>query len=163
MKRAWIILLGGLLLGAAAFACVYFTGTMQERSVSQKPEPALAWLQREFELSDSDFQKLVELHDAYRPRCAEMCRRIDQKNQELAQLLKSTDSVTPEIRKVLSEAAELRAECQANMLAHFYAVAKSMPPEQGQRYLEWIKQETFQPSNMPMHAQPQDSHSAHHM
>jgi hypothetical protein len=162
MKRPWILLFGGLLLGIAAYACVYLAGTSQERSVARSEEPALAWMRHEFNLDDAQFRRLNELHDAYLPRCAEMCRRIDQKNSELQQLLSKTNVVTPEIKSALADAAQLRAECQANMLDHFYAVSKTMPAEQGEKYLAWIKRETFKPAHM-MPAPASEAGASHHM
>lgn len=147
-KRAWIVVLGGLFLAVAAYACVYLAGTATQRAVDNSDKPALAWLQKEFQLNDAQFARLCEVHDAYRPTCMEMCRKIDAKNAQIAQLLATTNVITPEIRKVLAEAAEIRAECEAAMLEHFYRVAQTMPPEQGKRYLAWVRQETLKPSQM---------------
>ena len=90
-----------------------------------------------------------------------MCRRIDEKNTRLQQMLSATNVITPEIRSVLIEAAQIRAECQGNMLEHFYAVAQTMPPAQGKKYLAWIKQETLKPQ--PMLSHDSGEASAHHM
>lgn len=148
MKRAWFILVAGVALGIAAYASVYFAGTSSERAVNRSGQPALAWLQQEFHLSDAEFAKIRDLHEAYRPTCAEMCRRINEKDAQLQLLLAATNVVTPEISKALSEAAELRAECQAHMLNHFYSVAQAMPPEEGRRYLAWVQSETLTPADM---------------
>jgi hypothetical protein len=78
----------------------------------------------------------------------EMCRKIDEKNAELQTLLAATNTITPEIKQTLNEAAQLRVECQQAMLAHFYEVAQVMPPEQGRRYLAWVRQETLMPQPM---------------
>src|SRR5438067_2141704 len=82
--------------------------------------------------------QVVQLHDAYRPQCAEMCRRIDEQNARVQQLLAATNAVTPEIKEALAEAARLRAECETAMLQHFYEVSRQMPPAQGKRYLVWV-------------------------
>jgi Spy/CpxP family protein refolding chaperone len=148
MKKPWFIMLGGLLAGVAAYAFIYLTGTAEARAVSRSKEPVLAWLQREYHLSDEQYARIRDLHEAYRPKCAEMCRKIAEKNAEVERLLAATNVITPEIKAVLSEAAQLRAQCQANMLAHFYAVARTMPPAQGQRYLTWVRQETLAPAQM---------------
>jgi hypothetical protein len=147
-KRAWFIVLGGLFLAVAAYACVYLAGTSAQRTVARSERPALAWLQREYQLNDAQFARLSELHDAYRPKCMEMCRMIDAKNVQLQKLLAATNVITAEIRQALAEAAEIRAECEAAMLEHFYTVAQTMPPEQGKRYLGWVQQETLKPVQM---------------
>jgi len=74
-----------------------------------------------------------------------MCRRIDAKNGELKTLLSNTNTLTPEIETKLSETAQLRAQCQRSMLKHFFEVSRTMPPEQGRRYLEWVQEKTFMP------------------
>ena len=147
-KLGWFIVLGGLLMAVAAYACVYLAGTSAQRAVARSQQPALTWMKHEYRLDDAQFARLCEVHDAYRPKCVEMCRMIDAKNAEIEKLLAATNVVTPEIRQALAEAAEIRAECEATMLEHFYRVAETMPPEQGKRYLAWIRQETFRPSQM---------------
>lgn len=156
MKRTLSIVLGGLLLAVAAYACVYLAGTSSERALARSDKPALAWMQQEYQLNDAQFARLCELHDAYRPTCMEMCRKIDAKNAQLQKLLAVTNVITPEIKQALAEAAQIRAECEAAMLDHFYKVAKTMPPKQGKRYLEWVQLETLKPTRM----MPGDSQAA---
>lgn len=148
MKRSWLILLGGLLLAACAYACIYFHNTAAQRSVERSARPELAWLQIEFHLTDAQLARVMELHNAYAPKCEEMCRSIDAKNAQIQKLLVATNVITPEIKQALAQAAEIRAECETAMLDHFYKVAQTMPPEQGRRYLEWVRQETLKPSKM---------------
>jgi len=73
----------------------------------------------------------------------------------LKELLASTNTVTPEIDQLLSEAAKLRAECHKQMLQHFYEVSRTMPPEQGRRYLAWVQERTILPDS---HQDMQDMH-----
>ena len=116
--------------------------------MEQAPHPELAWLKKEYHLNDQQFARVLELHNAYRPQCAEMCQRIDEKNARLQQLLAATNTVTPDIQAALAEAAQVRTECQTAMLKHFYEVSRAMPPEQGKRYLAWVQQETMIPGQM---------------
>lgn len=148
MKRPWLIILGGLILAGVAYACVYLNATAVQRAVAKSPRPELAWLQQEFKLTDTQLARVMELHNAYAPKCDEMCRAIDAKNAQLQKLLTATNVVTPEIKQAIAEAAEIRAECETAMLDHFYKVAQTMPPEQGRRYLEWVQQDTLKPSKM---------------
>lgn len=134
-------------MAALAYFGGYFAGTAEHRALLRSEAPELAWLKKEFSLSEAEFQRIVELHKAYLPGCEARCKRIDDKNMELRQLLAATGSVTPEVEKKLSEAAALRAECQAAMLEHFLAVSRAMPPDQGKRYLAWIEQQTFMPEH----------------
>ena len=116
--------------------------------MEQSTRPELAWLKSEYHLSDAQFAEVVRLHDAYKPKCAEMCRRIDEQNARVQKLLAATNTVTPEIKQALAEAAQLRAECESAMMQHFYEVSQAMPSDQGKRYLVWVQSETLLPGQM---------------
>jgi Heavy-metal resistance len=143
MKRPWLIILGGLILAGVAYATIYLHAVCVQRSVEQSSRPELAWLKKEYELTDPQFARVMELHNAYTPKCREMCRLIDEKNARLQQLLAATNAITPEITQALAEAAQVRVECQSAMLEHFYEISRAMPPEQGKRYLAWVQRETL--------------------
>jgi len=152
MKRGVVILVAGLALGLCAYCGFYFAGTASHRTMLGSDIPELAWLKKEFALSDAEFARVIQLHDAYKSECMQMCRRIDAKNAELKELLSTSGAVTPEIEAKLTETAQLRVECQKNMLRHFLEVSRSMPLEQGQRYLAWVQEKTFLPEHK-MHSQ----------
>lgn len=160
MKRSWLIIVGGLVLAAVGYACIYLHGTSGQRSVEQSSRPELAWLQKEYRLSDAQFTRVMELHNAYAPKCEEMCRMIDAKNVQLQKLLAATNVITPEIKQALVEAARIRAECESAMLDHFYKVAQTMPPEQSRRYLDWVQQQALKPSQMMPGSAPTKAPSA---
>jgi hypothetical protein len=152
MKSTAVVLIAGLLLCALAFCGFYYWGTASHRGMLQVQQPELAWLQKEFDLSDAELARITELHEAYQPRCKEMCRRIDEQGKTLGALLRSTNSMTPDIEAALVESNRLRGECQRNMLQHFFEVSRTMAPAQGKRYLEWISERTFMPSHGEMSA-----------
>ncbi|HVV70068.1 MAG TPA: periplasmic heavy metal sensor, partial [Verrucomicrobiae bacterium] len=131
MKKAVLILVGGLLVSTAAFAGFYYLGTAPCRALLNQPQPELAWLKQEFGLSDAELDRITKLHEAYLPQCAQRCQRIAEQNEKLEQLLSQSSSVTPEIRELLAARAQTRAECEAEMLKHFLEVSRTMPPEQG--------------------------------
>ncbi len=143
MKRGLLILVFGLIAAAAAYGCIYLTCTASVRNMQQGDKPELAWLKAEFNLNDAEFKRVSELHVAYLPQCAEMCRQIDAQNLRLKQLLAATNRVTSEIEAAITESSRLRSECQRQMLEHFYEVSRTMPPEQGRRYLAWVQDKTF--------------------
>lgn len=142
MKRGGFILLFGLVLGAAAFLGAYYVRTASSRDLLKEPQPELAWLKQEFHLSDSEFARISEIHAAYLPRCGERCQRIEELGARLEKLLSATNTVTPEIESLLLERAKTRSDCETEMLKHFQEVSRTMPPEQGRRYLAWVEQET---------------------
>src|ERR1041385_5332538 len=134
MKRATIILISGLVLAIAGYCAIYFHGTSEQRQMLECPAPELAWLKKEFQLSDVEFERITKLHEGYLPRCAELCRRIAEKNSELQQLVSGTNVDPTAVEQKLKEAGDLRVECQKNMFNHFLEVSRQMPPEQGRRY-----------------------------
>ena len=143
MKKGIFILVFGLAAAAAAYGCVYFACMSSARSLQQSDKPELAWLKEEFNLPDADFKRVSELHSAYLPQCREMCREIDAHNVKLQKLVAGATNMTPEITAALKESARLRSECQTMMLQHFFQVSQTMPPEQGRRYLSWVKEKAF--------------------
>jgi hypothetical protein len=160
MKKGGIVLLLGLLLSAAAFAGFYYLGTASSRAMMKEPEPGLAWLKKEFKLSDAEYARITKLHEAYLPQCAQRCMHIADLNLKLERLLSQASGVTPEILNVLDERAKTRADCEAEMLNHFLEVSRMMPPEQGRRYLEWVEQQTFL-SGQGMEQSHQSTNSIH--
>src|SRR6266700_3149781 len=98
MKKSAIILLLGLVACAAAFSTIYFFGTAHYRQMMLEPKPELAWLKKEFKLSDAEFARISQLHEAYLPACRERCMRINELNRKLQQLLAQTRTLTPEIQ-----------------------------------------------------------------
>jgi uncharacterized protein YnzC (UPF0291/DUF896 family) len=142
MKKSGIILLLGLLACTAAFAGFYYFGTTACRTLAREPQPELAWLKKEFHLSDAEFARISQLHEAYLPQCRERCRVVQQQDEKLQQLLAQSATVTPEIQTLLAERAKTRADCEAEMLKHFLAVSRTMPPEEGRRYLAWVETQT---------------------
>jgi hypothetical protein len=125
------------------------------------PQPELAWLKKEFKLSDAEFARITKLHEAYLPYCAQRCMRIAEQNRKLEQLLGQVSSITPEIQDLLAERAKTRADCEAEMLKHFLEVSRTMPSEQGQRYLRWVEQQTFM-GGQAMEQRHQSTNSAIH-
>ena len=143
MKKAGFILLAGLLLSTVGFAGFYYLGTASCRALMCEPQPELAWLKKQFKLSDAEFARITKLHEAYLPQCAQRCMRIAQQNRQLEQMLSKTTIMTAEIQNLLAQRAQTRADCEAEMLKHFLEVSRTMPTEQGQRYLQWVEQQTF--------------------
>jgi hypothetical protein len=147
MKSAIVILITGLVVGAAAFCGFYHFGTASHRGLLHEQTPELAWLKKEFKLSDAELSRIANLHETYQPHCDIMCRRIEEQNEKLRKSLASGSAMTPEIEATVAEAARLRGECQRDMLRHFLEVSQTMPPEQGRRYLAWISERTLFPAD----------------
>ena len=143
MNRSLFILLGALALGAAVFGGSYFASQRTCMMCKARPADDLAWLREEFHLGDAEMARIRQLHEGYMPKCAEMCAQIAAKKRELEIALGDGTNITAEAQAKLNEVAELRAQCQAQMLRHFVTVSQAMPPEQGQRYLAEMKRLTL--------------------
>lgn len=162
MKRHLVVIFG-LAACLLAYGGVYFASTGQVRELRNRATPELAWLKQEFNLSEPEFKRISELHDAYLPQCRAMCEKIDAKNTEIRLLLESSTNVTADIQNALGDAARLRAQCQSQMLNHFYEVSRTMSPEQGKRYLNWVRSKTLNGSGGMEHVTTDkqvDSHGA---
>lgn len=142
MRHGLLILALGLVGAAIAYSCVFLVGTATPRALMRSAQPELAWLKHEFNLGEAEFQRISQLHAGYLPQCKERCRRIEELNTQLSSTLSTAAQVTPELAKMLSERAQLRATCQTEMLEHFFEVSRTMPSEQGRRYLAWARENT---------------------
>ena len=143
MRRSLLILLAILVAGAAITGASYLLGCRVCARQLAGSGDDLAWLRREFRLSDTEMQRIRQLHEGYLPKCHENCARIAAKKKELQAAFDQAKGMTPEAQQKLAEVAALRAECQGNMLAHFYEVSGAMPPEQGRRYLAEMQRLTL--------------------
>ncbi len=162
MKHPRLIILCGLALAAGGFGVLYASRTAPYRQLEMECGPDLAWIKKEFRLDKADFERVRVLHEQYKVECAEYCRQIDAKHRALSLLLATSTNVTPEIEKVLNDAAMLRKQCHTTMLRHFFAVSRAMPPEQGRRYLAWMQAETLSSTHPTMlpHTAPSARHDA---
>lgn len=136
MKRGIFFLVLALAAGVAAF-CVtrsHHQSDHQELLLDNMPE--LAWLRSELRLSDDQFAKASELHAAYRPTCATMCRNIAEAHEKLETLARSGRGLTPELDAAIRDHARVHAECQRKMLEHLYQTANLLDDKQAVRYLE---------------------------
>jgi hypothetical protein len=137
MNRATRTVLMGVLIAAVVAGLAYFC-TMR-LCARQMAADDLSWLRREFRLSDAEMQRVRGLHEGYLPQCRDMCAKIAAKQAELEKELDKGES--PDAK--LMELANLRAQCQAQMLRHFEEVSRAMPAEQGKRYLSEMQKLTL--------------------
>jgi len=141
MNRSLVTLLGVLALSAAIFAGSYFAS--QRACLMTRSTDDLSWLRDEFHLSDAEMARVRQLHEGYMPQCAKMCALLAAKKTEVQTALGNGTNITAEARNKLTELGELRAQCQAQMLQHFVAVSRAMPPEQGRHYLAEMEKITL--------------------
>ena len=140
MRRGAGALFGVLFAGLAAAAVVFVV--VQDRS------SPLNWLRSEFSLSDSQARKVEQIHADYEEDCAQMCARIAQTDERLANLIRSSKQITPEIQAAIFETDRLRSECRAKMLEHFYRIAAQLPAEKQSDYLTVVLPSVLHPGEM---------------
>ena len=161
MRRPVLILVSLFLSGIILAGVSYLAAKRMSCSGSAGSGDDLAWLQKEFRLTDAEMARIRPLHDGYLPKCHEMCERIAAKQRELHEVLSQAPGSNEVIQVKLGEVAALRAQCQMQMLAHFREVSQAMPAEQGRRYLEQMQrltlgsheqlEKSMAPANQPAH------------
>ena len=137
MKRSFT-LLAIVAAGVLAYCAAHWWRlSVHEHNVPPPLDP-LAWVQKEFHLTDAELAAVEEKHRAYQPKCAEMCRRIEEANERVASLLHKSRAMTPELEEAIRAAQLRQAECQTAMLTHIYETAALMPAEAAQSYLKTV-------------------------
>lgn len=131
-----IVVVLAVICGAVAFWVTRSHMTEKSHAVLLDDLPELAWVKKEFQLTDQQFAKVRELHIGYRPKCAEMCQRISEAHDKLKTAVQTHDAMSPELKKAIEEHAAVHAECQRSMLTHLYETAAVLDKEQARRYLE---------------------------
>lgn len=136
MKKGLLFLVLALAAGIAAFCIARSHQQSVHSGVLLDSMPELAWLRTELKLSDDQFAKASELHVAYRPVCATMCRNIADAHAKLEALSRSGRGMTPELESAIRDHARVHSECQRKMLEHLYQTADLFDDKQAARYLE---------------------------
>ncbi|MDZ4742096.1 MAG: periplasmic heavy metal sensor [Verrucomicrobiota bacterium] len=147
MKKLILLLVVLLAVGAGAYWLTYTVATKKKQSyMLSTDQKTLAWLQKEYQLSPGQIEKVKTLHDDYQPVCIELCGKINESNELVKKMINRSDVLTPDLATALDENARIRTECHRNMLEHVYAVAAVMSPEQSKRYLLMMSTYMMSPS-----------------
>jgi Spy/CpxP family protein refolding chaperone len=153
MKRlfGWLVFL--LLAGLTAYLLMRQARPPQALHAPRINDvmPGLTWLKGELKLTNEQFQKISALHEAYLPRCSEMCEKIEQSRQKLETLAHTAKNFGPEYQSALRENAEVHLECQSAMIAHLYEVAATLNAEQSRCYLDLTLPHALGASRRPRH------------
>src|SRR5215471_13104328 len=142
MQRSTRIVVVSIAVGLVVAGLAYFCAMrLSARNIARDDD--LAWLRREFHLTDAEMNRIRQLHEGYLPKCGEMGAKIAAKRHEVENALANNTQGTDLAEQKLVELGALRAQCQAQMLRHFQEVSRAMPPEQGKRYLEEMQRLTL--------------------
>ncbi|MEO6742725.1 MAG: hypothetical protein ABIP20_20995 [Chthoniobacteraceae bacterium] len=131
MKKPLLILLAAVAV-ATYFGC-YRLATRDTRRMLGDAD-SVAWLRKEFRLTDEQARAVARLQAEYEPRCMEMCERISKSGECMATLLQNSATMTPELETAVREASNTEADCHVATLKQAFAISAHMAPEQAARY-----------------------------
>lgn len=138
MKRALLT----LLLGLAAGTAVHFGYFAHHHRQADTLEGQLAWIRAELKLSDSQFARIRDLHQASHPRLREMAAQVAQMHAEFTEFertrLKSDRVDFLEFARFVETRRELNRECLDSTRQLVLASAEVMTPEQRERYISLV-------------------------
>ena len=135
MKRGIILLVLAILLGLAMFRLGYRNCCVVDDQHSSNTHRELAWLEKEFKLTPDQMLRITEIHKRFLPVCDELCMKVMRNSKKISALIKTNQSITPEMQTLLDESARLHEESHRAVLAHLYEIKSEMPPDQADRYM----------------------------
>lgn len=139
MKRALIILLLGLAIGAGAHV-VYFQ--LHRPAGSDARDSQLAWMKEALKLSDAQYTQIKELHDASSPRLRALAAEVARMQAEFAAFentRRTADRVDfIEFAQFVKTRRAINQQCLESTRQLVLASADVMTPEQRAQYLGWV-------------------------
>src|SRR5580704_15468185 len=135
MKRALCVLLFGLAVGVATHV-VYFR-------LHRPPDPGslegqLSWMRSELRLSDAQYERIRELHEASSPRLRALATQVAQMQAEFAAFentRRATDRVDfIEFAQFVETRRNINRECLDSTRQLVMAAASEMTPSQREHY-----------------------------
>lgn len=149
MNRGLCVLLLGLAVGAATHE-VYFR-------LHRPPDPGsldgqLSWMRSELQLSDAQYARIRELHEASSPRLRALASQVAQMQAEFAAFentRRATDSVDfIEFARFVEARRNVNRECLDSTRQLVLASAGEMTPSQREHYLGIVAASTPQPGRL---------------
>jgi hypothetical protein len=146
MKRGLCVLLLGLAVGAATHEVYY--------RLHRPPDPGsldgqLSWMRSELRLSDAQYARIRELHEASSPRLRALASQVAQMQAEFAAFehtRRATDSVDfIEFARFVEARRSVNRECLDSTRQLVLASAGEMTPSQREHYLGIVAATTPQP------------------
>lgn len=139
MKRPLLTILLGLIAGLAVHFVYY---GWHQRSGPETLEGKLAWIRAELQLSDSQFARIRELHQASHPRLQLMAAQVAQMHAEFTEFeraRRTSDRIDfLEFARFVETRRELNRECLDSTRQLVLASAEVMTPEQRERYIRLV-------------------------
>lgn len=139
MNRVLLTLVLGLAAGLGAHLAYY---RYHEPAPTDTLEGQLAWMKTELMLSDSQFDRIKELHQASHPRLRAMAAQVAHMQTEFGefeQTRRTTDRVDfLEFARFVESRRNLNRECLDSTRQLVLASAEVMTPDQRQRYISLV-------------------------
>lgn len=139
MKRATLMLALGLAVGLATHV-VYFR--LNEPVATNTLDGQLAWMKAELQLTDAQFARIKELHEASSPRLRAMAVQVAQLQlefKEFEKIRQSSDRVDfLEFARFVETRRHVSLECLDSTRQLVLAAAEYMTPQQRQRYIQLV-------------------------
>lgn len=139
MKRALLTLLLGLAAGIGAHEAYL---RQHEPAATDTLEGQLAWMKSELKLTEPQFARIKELHQASHPRLQAMAAQVALMQTEFAefeQTRRTTDRVDfLEFARFVESRRDLNRACLDSTKQLVLASAEVMDPDQRARYLHLV-------------------------
>lgn len=139
MKRPVLVILLGLAVGTATHLAYY---QHREPIGTDSLEGRLAWMRTELHLTDDQFARIKELHQASHPRLQAMAAQVARMQMEFAefeQTRRTSDRVDfLEFARFVETRRELNQRCVDSTRQLVLAAAELMTPEQRQHYMQLV-------------------------
>jgi hypothetical protein len=136
MKRGLLVLLLGVVVGFAAHV-LYFR--LHRPADPDSTDGQLAWLRLELHLTDEQFARISELHQASSPRLRALAAQVAQMRSEFAAFentRRATDRVDfVEFARFVEARRNISRECLDSTRRLVLAAAGEMTPRQREQYL----------------------------
>lgn len=139
MKRPVLILLLGLAVGTATHLAYY---QHREPIDTDTLDGQLAWMRSELGLTDSQFARIKELHQASRPRLQAMAAQVALMQVEFAEFERTRQTSDRvdfiEFARFVETRRDLNRRCVDSTRQLVLAAAEVMTPEQRRQYLRLV-------------------------
>jgi hypothetical protein len=139
VKRPFLILLLGLAVGTATHFA-YFQH--REPIGTDTLDGQLAWMRSELDLTEAQFGRIKDLHQASRPRLQAMAAQVALMQEEFAEFERTrqtTDRVDfLEFARFVENRRELNRRCLDTTRQLILASAEVMTPEQRRQYVRLV-------------------------
>ena len=122
-------------MGAVVFGAAV---GVHEAFFDEEDESGVEFLQEEFHLDARAVQAIQELEKRHLEQTAPLVAELREKSGKFSQRLGEGQGSQTDLKRLLKEIQQLRAQGQMILLRHIEEVGQAMPPEQARRYLKWM-------------------------